>query len=153
MPRKKRTVVVPLETIWEIPDAAWERLENILLERYPPAATGRPRSDWRRAINGIIFHLRTGCQWNRLPKVYGDDSTVHRWWQRWVGDEVFRELWAVLLAACDELGGVNWQWQAADGCMNKARFGGAKQAQTPRIGANQVPRRASLSRPTEALSV
>ena len=62
MPRKKKIVSVPLDAIWEIPDEAWERLEPILLQRYPPKSTGRKRIDWRKAINGIIFRLRTGCQ-------------------------------------------------------------------------------------------
>ena len=25
---------------------------------------------------------------------------------------------------CEELGGVDWEWQAADGAMGKARLGG-----------------------------
>ncbi|MBM3216939.1 transposase, partial [Candidatus Poribacteria bacterium] len=25
----------------------------------------------------------TGCQWNRIPKEYGDDSTIHRHFQAW----------------------------------------------------------------------
>lgn len=125
MARKKRVVTVPLETIWEIPDAAWEKLEVILQRRYPEKPTGRPRTDLRKAVNGIIFRMRTGCQWNQLPVIFGSDSTVHRWFQRWSEDGVFEELWAVLLAECEALGGVNWEWQAADGCLSKARFGGA----------------------------
>ena len=27
-------------------------------------------------LNGILFRLRNGCQWNQLPKQFGDDSTV-----------------------------------------------------------------------------
>jgi hypothetical protein len=30
----------------------------------------------------------------------------------------------VLVAECDDLGGVEWKWQAADGILGKARFGG-----------------------------
>lgn len=143
MARKKKTVVVALDTIWEMPDEAWERLERILLERYPPAETGRPRANLRQVCNGIIFRLRSGCQWNHLPKMFGDDSTVHRWFQQWVKDGVLEELWAELLLACDELGGVEWKWQAADGCLGKARFGGEKRAATPRTEAKAEPRKAS----------
>jgi hypothetical protein len=32
-----------LATIWEIPDELWERVEPVLAERYPVAATGRAR--------------------------------------------------------------------------------------------------------------
>ena len=61
-----------LETIWGVPDELWERIEPIILEEDPPKARGRKRSDPRQMLNGIIFRLRSGCQWNRLPKELGD---------------------------------------------------------------------------------
>jgi putative transposase len=131
--RTKREIE-PLETIWEAPDRLWERIEPILLEDAPPPPKrhgGRKRIDWRAAFNGIIFRLRTGCQWNRLPERFGDDSSVHRWFQRWCRHGVFAKIWAVLVSECDELGAVEWQWQAADGMLGKARFGGEKDGQEP----------------------
>ena len=32
-----------LETIWEVPDELWERIEPIILEEDPPKARGRKR--------------------------------------------------------------------------------------------------------------
>ena len=113
-----------LETIWEAPDELWERIEPIILEEDPPKARGRKRSDPRQMLNGIIFRLRSGCQWNRLPKELGDDSTIHRTFQRWVGTGVLHRMWGALVEGCEELDGVDWEWQAADGAMGKARFGG-----------------------------
>lgn len=138
MPRTKRTVTPP-DTIWEVPDNLWPVLEDILHEFYPPAPTGRPRADFRRVLNGIIYRLRSSVQWNRLPTEFGSDSTVHRWFQRFVADGVFERLWAVLVGACDELGGVDWQWQSADTVLGKARFGGISSARTRRIVASRVP--------------
>jgi putative transposase len=112
MPRAKRKLPPP-DTIWAIPDNLWPAVEAILDEYYPPAATGRPRRSLRRVMDGVIYRMRTGCQWNRLPAEFGSDTTVHRWFQRFVADGVFEELWAVLVAACDELGGVSWRWQAS----------------------------------------
>lgn len=126
--------IKPLETIWEVPDELWERIEPILLEDAPPPPKehgGRGRIDWRAAFNGIIFRLRSGCQWHKLPKEYGDDSSVHRWFQRWCRHGVFEEVWALLVEECDELGEVQWQWQAADGRLGKARFGGKKTGPNP----------------------
>ena len=122
---------MPLETIWEVPDELWERLEPILERRYPRKRIGRPRADLRRVVNGVIFRLHTGCQWNQLPRIFGDDSTVHRWFQRFVADGVLEELWAILIDACEQLGAVDWRWQAADGSMGKARFGGEKRVPIP----------------------
>ena len=133
MGRKKRAIP-PLETIWEVSDELWARIEPILLEDAPPpppAKGGRPRADWRQVFNGIIFRMRTGCQWNRLPKQFGDDSSVHRWFQRWCKNGVMEKVWAVLVGECDELGAVSWEWQSADGSMGKARFGGDKVGPNP----------------------
>ena len=133
MPRAKNDAARPLETIWEVPDALWERFEPILLKHYPPARTGRPRVDLRRVIDGVIFRMRSGCQWNRLPEEYPDDSSVHRTFQRWAALGAFERIWAALVAACDELAGVEWEWQAADAALGKARFGGMPSGRTPRI--------------------
>lgn len=121
----------PLPTIWEVPDDLWERLEWLLSEYDPPKPTGRGRAHARRILDGLIFKFRTGCQWNHIPKVYGDDSTIHRTLQRWVERNIFEMLWSLLVAECDELGLVNWQWQAADGALGKARSGGDKVGPNP----------------------
>lgn len=134
MARTKRKVK-PLPTIWRVPDELWKIIKPVLDELDPPAATGRKRTDQRSALDGIIYQMRTGCQWNVLPKEFGDDSSVHRTFQRWIRKGVLDRIWAVLVEQCDELGGVDWQWQAADGAMGKARFGGALLGETPRIAA------------------
>lgn len=124
----------PLETIWELPDDLWARLEPILHEDAPPAPRshgGRPRIDWRRAIDGIIFRLRSGCQWNKLPERFGSDRSIHRWFQRWCRNGAFERIWAVLVEECEGLGAVDWKWQAADGMLGKARFGGGKTGPNP----------------------
>jgi putative transposase len=111
-------------TIWEIPDDLWEAVKILLQEYDPPAVTGRPRDDRRPILNAIIHRFRTGCQWNRLPKEFGDDSKIHRVFQHWVKLEVFEKIWGFLLAECDELEQVQWNWQAADGWLGKSRMGG-----------------------------
>jgi len=124
----------PAPTIWHVPDGLWETLEPILKEHDPPRSTGRSRIDQRAALDAIIFRLRTGCQWNRLPKEFPDDSSVHRTFQRWIELGVLDRIWAALIEECEELGGVNWEWQAADGAMGKARFGGTSLAPIPPTG-------------------
>jgi putative transposase len=148
---RKRREVKPVDTIWEVPDNMWEGAIKPLLEaRYPPAKTGRPRVELRQVFNGIIHQMRTGCQWNHLPKEFGSDSTVHRWFQCFCADGVFEEVWSILVDACAELDGVQWQWQAADGVLGKARFGGIKSGKTRRIVANRGPNGAFWSTATAA---
>ena len=120
-PRRK-----PLRTIWEISDELWRRIEPILLEFWPKKPTGPKVANWRKMLNAIIFRMLSGCQWDQLPERYGPKSTVHDWFQRWAAARIFERIWAVLVAECDELGGVHWEWQPADAMLGKARFGGEK---------------------------
>ncbi len=125
MPRRRRdNSARPMPTIWRVSDELWAQIERILNEQDPPRRMGRKRIDQRRALNGIIYRLRSGAQWNELPKEFGDDSSVHRTFQRWIRLQVFDAIWATLVANCEELGGVDWEWQAADAAMGKARLGG-----------------------------
>ena len=64
-----------LPTIWRTPDELWEKIKPILAEYDPPKSTGCSRVDQRATLDAIIFRLRTGCQWNRLPTEFPDDSS------------------------------------------------------------------------------
>ena len=128
-PKKERE---PLPTIWEAPDELWAMIEPILEEHDPPKR-GPKRIDQRAALDAVIFRMRSGCQWNRLPKEYPDDSSVHRTFQRWVGLGIFDRIWATVQEACEDLGGCDWEWQAADTSMGKARMGGTSSARTRQI--------------------
>jgi putative transposase len=133
-PKKVRE---PLPPIWRLSDNQWVMVKKVLAEHDPPAVKGPERVDQRAVMDAVIFRLRTGCQWNRLPREYPDDSTVHRHFQRWVKRGVFKQLWAAVQEACEDLGGCNWEWQAADGALRKARLGGRVWVPTPLIGASQ----------------
>lgn len=134
-----------LGTIWEVDDELWAIIEPILLRYWPPKPTGRKPVDWRLCLNGIIYQMRTGCQWNKLPEQFGDDSSVHRWFSRWSRDGVLEKIWAVLVEHCDELGDIEWKWQAADARLGKARFGGPMSARTRRIERKTARSKASSS--------
>jgi len=131
LPAAEVSAEKPLPTIWELPDELWERIEPIIARHYPPAPTGRPRADLRLMLDGIIHRMRSGCQWNQMPERFGPSSTLHGWFQRFVKDGVLEEIWACLVRECDELGAVEWDWQAADGVMGKSRFCGDKRGPNP----------------------
>lgn len=139
-PKKKRE---PLPPIWECSDELWALIEPILLE-YDPPKQGPPRIDQRGAFDAIIFRLRSGCQWNRLPWEYPDDSSVHRTFQRWVRLGIFERLWAVVQEQCEDLGGCDWEWQAADGWLGKARMGGGAVGPNPTDRAKPGVKRSLL---------
>ena len=69
----------------------------MILQLDPPKAKGRKRADQRRMLESTIFRMRSSCQWNCLPKDLGDDSTIHRTFQRWVERGVLEHIWAALI--------------------------------------------------------
>lgn len=151
-----RTNKEDLDTIWRVPDALWEKMSKVLSVYDTPAKVGRPRINQRLAMDALIYRLRTGCQWNYLPQEFGWGMSVYRTFRRWEARGIFDILWALLLLECEEMGGVDWRWQAADGCLGKAR-GVPKRghrtnasAETPPIEPRRASRKACLSRPMAA---
>ena len=143
----------PLPTLWRVPEALWQVMQALILAQDPPKPTGRRRIDARKAFDGILFRMRTGCQWNHLPKHFGDDSSVHRTFQRWQELGLFADLFTFVVARCDELGGVDWQWQAADCCLGrtfgtpKKRRSKKKSVPIPPTEHDREPRTACSSKP------
>ena len=106
------TIRIYFETLFILPPKVWRRGKwrnatsgdhfgkylnkiAVLFAADPPKSTGRRRADQRQMLNGIIFRMRSGCQWNHLPKELGSDSTIHRTLQRWVSRSVFVQVWAI----------------------------------------------------------
>jgi putative transposase len=46
----------------------------------------------RQAFAAIVYVLRTGIQWNALPRELGASSTVHDRFQEWEKQGVFKAL-------------------------------------------------------------
>lgn len=126
---------------WELSDSLWQEIEPLLpmpKSRYRGRGKkrkhigGRPAANRRKVMSGILYVLRTGCQWNALPKEkYVSGKTAHRYFQRWVRAGVFRRMWIAGLTQYDALKGIAWKWQAADGIMTKAPLGGGKTGPNP----------------------
>ena len=147
MARHKRAVE-PLPTIWNCPDELWDNIVvPTLRELDPEPHTGRPRIDQRKALDGIIYQMRSGCQWNHLPRDFGDDASIHRTFQRWIARGVLERVWAKLVEMCDELKSVQWDWQSADAALGKARFGGIVSEGTRQTAENQAPNTVCWSMP------
>ncbi len=110
-------------TIWAVDDALWAVLQPLLVITKSRKKSGRPRSDDRAIFNGLIWLARNGGQWKSLPRQYGAKSTVHDRFQEWIAYDCLAAAWAHLLSAYDDEVGLDWQWQAADGCIIKAPLG------------------------------
>ncbi len=106
---------------WELSDSFWERIQPLLPKpksrlrgrgQQRRHIGGRPAAEPRQVMAGILYVLRTGCQWNAAPKEYGSGKTLHRYFQRWHRASVFKRMWQAGLTEYDELKGLAWKWQA-----------------------------------------
>jgi transposase len=111
-------------TIRKIPDELWDEIRLILPAEKPNKTIGRPVVPFRKVLDGILYVLRTGCQWKMLPKEYGSGSTCHRRFQEWLTSRVFQKLWTRLLQIYDDLVGIQWRWQSLDSISVKSPLGG-----------------------------
>src|SRR5690348_6601777 len=125
---------------WELSEAVWERAEPLLPPPTPHPKGGRPPRDNRQMLGAMLYVLRTGIQWNALPRAIGASTTVYDRFRAWEQAGVFERLWAAGLGEFDELVGIDWEWQSLDGVMTKAPFGRAATAEAEGIGPNPTDR-------------
>src|SRR6185437_641180 len=90
----------------EVTDEQWERLSRLL----PPqrSATGRPASDHRTILNGILWILRTGAPWRDLPARYGPWQTVYSRFRRYQVNGVWQRIFTDLKREADARGELDW---------------------------------------------
>ncbi len=125
---------------WELSDAVWERAQPLLPPHKPHPKGGRPPRDDRQLLGAILYVLRTGLQWNALPRTIGASTTVYDRFRAWERDGFFTRLWVAGLAEFDDLVGIEWAWLSVDGAMTKAPFGRAATAEAEGIGRNPTDR-------------
>ena len=118
-------------TIWRIPEELWVLVKAVLPAREFLPSGGRPWIPPRQVLDGVLYVLRTGCQWKAVPAVYGSSSTVHRRFQHWVDTGVWEAMWRLLLEYYDAVHGLEWRWQSADTSLHKAPLGGEKNGAQP----------------------
>ena len=76
----------------QIPDALWECIDLLLpiYKRSPKG--GHTRLNLRKVVNGILYVLRTGCQWKAMPNQFGSGGAIHAYFQEWVKLGVFEDI-------------------------------------------------------------
>ena len=119
-----------------IPDLLWKKLRVLLPPEPPKPKGGRPRLDDRAVMSGIVYRLRTGCQWRAIPREFGSGQTCHRRFQEWERQGVFQKLFICMLHYYDRRRGIQWQWGALDSATVKAPKGGISRDRTQPTAAS-----------------
>jgi transposase len=98
-----------------LPEALWEEIEPLL----PPpsrAATGRPPVDNKKALRGILFVLRFGVPWQRVPTdAFGvSGSSCWRRFREWTDAGEWPEVQRRVLNRLGTLGVIDLQHVVVD---------------------------------------
>jgi len=65
---------------------------------YPTDLTDAQTTNFRAVVDGILYLLRSGCQWRLLPTQFPPWQMVYRWYAFWRRKGVWRKVHAVLYA-------------------------------------------------------
>jgi transposase len=76
---------------YEIRDDEWERIHTYF-EDGNPKGKGRPRSEPRNMLNGILWIIRSGAAWRDMPERYGAYTTVYGWFKKWAESGLFAKI-------------------------------------------------------------
>jgi transposase len=124
----------------DVPDGLWAQVEPLLPKEPAKPWGGRPRVSDRKIFAGVVYRLKTGCQWRALPDEFGSGATCHRRFSQWVEAGVFRALFKEMLRFYDVRKGIQWNWSSLDALIVKAPKGGLLQAPTRRTAPRAAAR-------------
>jgi transposase len=82
----------------DLKDEEWALIQPLI----PPAKRGGGKRtvDIRAVVNGVMYVLSTGCQWQYMPKDLPSKSTVFFYFKRWFEDGTLEKIHAALFSAC-----------------------------------------------------
>lgn len=108
----------------DVPDRLWRLIAPLLPQWPSEPRRGRPPVPNRKVMAGILYRLRTGCQWKALPSAFGSGSTCHARFQQWRQLRIFAVIFSRCVRYYDQRRSVQWKWSALDTAMVKAPKGG-----------------------------
>jgi transposase len=108
-----------------VPDEFWNEIKPLLPMHRPDPRGGAPRVNDRRCLEGIAFVLRTGCQWQMLPKSdrWPSGSTCWRRFTEWIRAGVWPQLHRKLLNRLGKAGQIELDTVVVDSASVRAKKG------------------------------
>jgi transposase len=122
----------------DLTDTQWEQLQPLLPPQKPK--TGRPASDHRCIVNGILWLLRTGAPWRDVPERYGPWRTVASRFYRWRQAGIWQHLFETVQQQADAAEQMGWAIHYVDGTIVRAHqhaAGSPKRAEAEALGRSQ----------------
>lgn len=103
----------------KITDSMWESIKDKLPNKSTKA--GRPAICSRKALEGMLYVLETGCQWHRLPETYGKYKTIHAKFMKWCRCRSFEKIMSKARRQYQQRNQHN-NWYAFDTSSKKSPF-------------------------------
>jgi len=77
----------------DLTDDQWRLIKQYLpLSKSGTRKGGRPPTDLRMVVNGLMYFARSGCQWRMLPRDFGPWPTVHHYYRLWRRDGTLQRI-------------------------------------------------------------
>lgn len=114
-------------------DELWNEIESLIPPYLPDPSGGRPRWPDRPCLEGIVHVLRTGTQWQRLPRcdLWPSGSTCWRRFTQWTLCGVWTQLHRRLLNLLGMQGAVDLEMVVVDSASVRAKKGGSHTGPSP----------------------
>lgn len=119
----------------ELGDEHWALVKDLFPKR---KRLGRPPSDNRKMLSGMLWLLRAGAPWRDLPERFGPWSTVYIRFRSWRESEVLDEVVARLQKSLNDAGRIDWSLWCIDG--SSIRASRAASGATVAGGATKSPK-------------
>ena len=80
----------------KLKEKQWEFIQPVFKKYRVKNKLGRPPTDTREVLQGILWILKTGARWKDLPREYPSYQTCHRRFQEWVRSGMFEKVLVAL---------------------------------------------------------
>jgi len=85
-------------------DQQWKKIEPLLPKLPTSQSGGRPWTESRRVLEGILWIARSGARWQDLPAEYSSPSTCWRRLRDWEEQDVWLTIWRTFLGELNRKG-------------------------------------------------
>ena len=104
-------------------EAQWQKIAPLLPHPPQHRKGGRPWIETHRALEGILWILRSGARWQDLPEKYPHPSTCWRRLRDWEEQGVWLNIWRTFLSKLNEREQLDWSESFLDGSFASAKKG------------------------------
>lgn len=116
-----------------VSDELWEAIAPLLPPEPVHGHGGPPRVPHRAALGGILYVLRHGMPWCRLPQELGFGSGITCWrrFRRWQDLGIWQQVHQTILHWLGDLDAIDWSRASIDSLSVRAKCGGEDTGPNP----------------------